>query len=149
MKIRRAEPADLPACVEMARALHGASDLMHSASFDAPHAHAVLSQPNTYGWVAKSADGKLCGCAFIFACPRLWSPQLHIGDIMIYVSPAARGWKGGLIMRGLIRQIEKFARYLRIDEIDLGVTTGDAVAPLVYRALKYEPAGTLWRKRLQ
>lgn len=147
MKIRAALADDLPVCVSMAEALHASSDLMHSAAFDKAHAHAVLSQENVVGWVAEMADGTLRGSAFVFVAPRLWSPVPHLGDIMVYASPSVRGWTGGLIMRGLVREIEKFARALGIDEIELGVTTGNAVAPLAYRAMGYMPAGTLWRKR--
>ena len=144
--IRRATAADIPALVEMGRALHDESprykDMAYSDSKVAALAERIMTGPMAQAAVILVADidGVLVGMFVAVIAERWFCDERYVTDLTVYVKPHHRG---GRTFFRLLMAFECWATEQGIADKAIGVSTEINAEQTVcaYKRLGYRLAG--------
>lgn len=150
--IRHATEADLPAMVEMGRALHDESPRYQHMSFNPDKLRrlfhslqgTLLSKPGCV--LVAEHEGHIVGMTVGIIAERWFSDDLYLSELTMYVRPEHRS--GATFLR-LVRSLERWAAGEGVADLALGVSTeihADATVR-AYQALGYQLAGYSMVKR--
>jgi RimJ/RimL family protein N-acetyltransferase len=141
-RVRRAEPGDAAALVELGRSIAAepegwliSNGDWRSASEERRYLRAVRRSPHAAVLVAETPDG-LVGRLSIARDPHPASQ--HVADVGLMV---ARPLRRAGIGRALMHAAEAWARAAGIDKIELHVFPYNAAAIALYESLGYEREG--------
>lgn len=144
--IRRATLSDIPALVEMGRALHDESPryqgMEYSEAKVAGLAERIITGPlsETAVIVVADIDGVLVGMFVAVVADRWFCDEKYVTDLTVYVRPHHRG---GRTFFRLAMAFEQWATYRGVMEKAIGVSTEINAEQTVhaYKRLGYRLAG--------
>lgn len=140
--IRRMTPADVPAVMEMGRAMFAESPRYRDKGFNEAKLlqmfNYILGAEDHGFFVAESPDG-LIGMALGILAPYFFSDEVYACELVVYVTPGRRGSSAAV---RLVKALEEWAFSQGARELLLGVSTGidDERAVCVYQKLGYTMA---------
>ncbi len=148
--IRKANPADIPTIIEMARDMHAESPRYHTLGFVVEKINTLalhlISTPGAGGVLVAEKQGKLVGMFAFHINQHFFSNDIFASDIVMYLRPGVRG--GSLFPR-MVKAFEAWADEYGVKEKLLGVSTGidswRTVAAL--ERMGYTPVGIGTMKR--
>lgn len=148
--VREATAADIPALVELGRAMHAESPALRHAPYDEGKVSFALSQAlaSAVIYLHEDAEAKLDG-AFVGIVVERWFSRAKVaGDLALFVSPDRRG---GLIAYRLLNAYVEWCQKngFAPRDVQLGITTGvllESTARL-YEGLGFERIGNIFQLR--
>jgi len=150
--IRPATADDLPALIEMGRALHDESPRYRDMAFNPEKLRrlfeqlqgTLLTEPGCC--LVAEHDGYITGMTVGIIAQRWFSDDVFLSELTMYVRPAHRG---GSTFRRLVKALEDWAAGQGIQDMALGVSTEihPEATVRMYQRLGYELAGYSMVKR--
>jgi L-amino acid N-acyltransferase YncA len=142
-EIRRATPSDIPAMIDIGRAMHAESSFA-PMDFDAETLAATLHRlmaDDQFALVAEDADGKTAGVMIGLISPSWFGRDWTASDLALYLTPEHRG---GATAARMVKAFVIWAREAGAKQIRPGVSTGQPGALNLYAGLGFTPVGQLF-----
>ncbi|MET1079587.1 MAG: GNAT family N-acetyltransferase [Pseudomonas sp.] len=136
-RVRRAQPADVPALLVLMRELAAFEDYLEAFALDEPALleRALGPQAQCQVFVAEWADG-LCGYAVVLEIPFTYDLRPRVVLKELYVAPQARGTGVGTT---LLREVARWANSRGAGQMEWTVLRGNGRAETFYRRLGGRP----------
>lgn len=126
--IRRATSADIPQCVELARAMHAESPMHRRLSFNTPKVETLfatmIARPLMALVLLSVTDGVVDGGVLALIEPHFFSDDLIAQELALYVVP---GKRGSLRAARLLAGVDAWAKEMGAKILQAGCTTGIAM----------------------
>lgn len=153
VEVRRATAADLPAFIEMGRALHDESPRYAGMHYDEDKVRETAAMlegtllAETGCMFLATLGGRPIGMTVGIISERFFSRDRFVSDLTMYIRPEHRGGRAFLL---LMRALETWTRAQGIDDIAMGVSTEIHAESTVhtYRRLGYTLTGYTMTKKL-
>jgi len=148
MVIRPMQAGDIPAILDMGKAMHHESayrDMIFSVDKCKKLIMWLFTSPLAFIVVAVNDDGKLCGIMAAHIAQHYFSDDYMIEDYLLYVRPENRG---GTIGMRLVSQFVEWAEKQNIKMIMCGISTEIETEKVIklYKHFGFHTAGVLMRR---